>query len=35
MIGVPPHKEVLGPALSFPKVVGFRKSTVVVGFVKL
>ena len=34
-MGVPPHKDVLGPALSFPKVVGFRKSTVVVGLVKL
>ena len=34
-MGVPPHKDVLGPALSFPKVVGFRKSTTVVGAVKL
>ena len=34
-MGVPPHKDVLGPALSFPKLVGFRKSTTVVGAVKL
>ena len=32
---MPPHKEVLGPALSFPNVVGFRKSTTVVGALKL
>src|SRR5215469_10565597 len=35
MMGVPPHNDVLGPALSFPKEVGFRKSTTVVGAVKL
>src|SRR5438270_11064888 len=35
MMGVPPHNDVLGPAPSFPKVVGFRKSTTVVGAVKL
>ena len=34
-MGVPPHKDVLGPAVSFAKVVGFLKSTTVVGAVKL
>src|SRR6266567_311895 len=35
MMGVPPHNDVLGPAPSLPKVVGLRKSTTVVGAVKL